>query len=202
MTDKYTHTIGLTGGIGSGKTTVAKFFEEFGVAVYYADDASKKLLNESSVLRNKIISSFGEETYNSQGLNRAFLSQQVFNNPEALQKLNSIVHPAVFEDFEQWKEAQTGSYVVKEAAILIESGSYKTCDAVILVISEIQTRIERVMERDKSSKDLINQRISNQLSDEEKRKYADYILLNNSSLDTLREHTYHLAKQLNLRFGN
>ena len=117
--------IGLTGGMGSGKTTVANFFKELGVPVYIADDAGKKLMKDNAEVRAKIVSLFGEQAYNNEQLDRKFIADKVFNAPEKLQELNKIVHPAVALDFEKWKENQKSNYVIYEAAILFEAGGYK-----------------------------------------------------------------------------
>ncbi|MDO5509246.1 MAG: dephospho-CoA kinase [Weeksellaceae bacterium] len=193
--------VGLTGGIGSGKTTVAKYLAELGVPVYMADEESKNLLNEDPALKEQIIEAFGSEAYENGQLNRKYLAATVFKDTEQLEKLNAIVHPAVFTHFDLWKNRQKSPWVVKEAAILIESGSYKSCDAIVLVVSNKNTRIQRVITRDQSSAEAVEDRINNQLSDDDKIPYADYVLLNNTTLEHLYEHTYELVKQLNLRFG-
>ncbi len=165
---------GITGGIGSGKSTAAKFFEELGIPVYNSDTRAKTIQNENSEVKVKIIAAFGEEAYNENGLNKAFISKQVFQNNEKLKLLNSIVHPAVFQDFEDWKKAQKSDIVMKEAAILIESGSYKDCDVVITI------------ERDGLSREEIRARINNQISDEERIAKSDFIIDNNGDLAHLK----------------
>ncbi|MGV0978220.1 dephospho-CoA kinase [Empedobacter falsenii] len=177
---------GITGGIGSGKSTAAKFFEELGIPVYNSDTRAKTIQNENSEVKVKIIASFGEEAYNENGLNKPFMSKQVFQNNEKLKLLNSIVHPAVFQDFEDWKKAQKSDIVMKEAAILIESGSYKDCDVVISVVVDIETRIARTIERDGLSREEILARINNQISDEERIAKSDFIIDNNGDLAHLK----------------
>lgn len=177
---------GITGGIGSGKSTAAKFFEELGIPVYNSDTRAKTIQNENSEVKVKIITSFGEEAYNENGLNKPFMSKQVFQNNEKLKLLNSIVHPAVFQDFEDWKKAQKSDIVMKEAAILIESGSYKDCDVVISVVVDIETRIARTIERDGLSREEILARINNQISDEERIAKSDFIIDNNGDLAHLK----------------
>jgi len=177
---------GITGGIGSGKSTAAKFFEELGIPVYNSDTRAKTIQNENSEVKVKIIAAFGEEAYNENGLNKAFISKQVFQNNEKLKLLNSIVHPAVFQDFEDWKKAQKSDIVMKEAAILIESGSYKDCDVVISVVADIETRIARTIERDGLSREEIRARINNQISDEERIAKSDFIIDNNGDLAHLK----------------
>ena len=177
---------GITGGIGSGKSTAAKFFEELGIPVYNSDTRAKTIQNENSEVKVKIIAAFGEEAYNENGLNKPFISKQVFQNNEKLKLLNSIVHPAVFQDFEDWKKAQKSDIVMKEAAILIESGSYKDCNVVISVVVDIETRIARTIERDGLSREEILARINNQISDEERIAKSDFIIDNNGDLAHLK----------------
>lgn len=177
---------GITGGIGSGKSTAAKFFEELGIPVYNSDTRAKTIQNENSEVKVKIIAAFGEEAYNENGLNKPFISKQVFQNNEKLKLLNSIVHPAVFQDFEDWKKTQKSDIVMKEAAILIESGSYKDCDVVISVVVDVETRIARTIERDGLSREEILARINNQISDEERIAKSDFIIDNNGDLAHLK----------------
>ncbi|MGV1001598.1 dephospho-CoA kinase [Empedobacter falsenii] len=177
---------GITGGIGSGKSTAAKFFEELGIPVYNSDTRAKTIQNENSEVKVKIIAAFGEKAYNENGLNKPYLSKQVFQNNEKLKLLNSIVHPAVFQDFEDWKKAQKSDIVMKEAAILIESGSYKDCDVVISVVVDVETRIARTIERDGLSREEILARINNQISDEERIAKSDFIIDNNGDLAHLK----------------
>lgn len=177
---------GITGGIGSGKSTAAKIFEELGIPVYNSDTRAKTIQNENSEVKVKIIAAFGEEAYNENGLNKPYLSKQVFQNNEKLKLLNSIVHPAVFQDFEDWKKAQKSDIVMKEAAILIESGSYKDCDVVISVVVDIETRIARTIKRDGLSREEILARINNQISDEERIAKSDFIIDNNGDLAHLK----------------
>lgn len=173
---------GITGGIGSGKSTAAKFFEELGIPVYNSDTRAKLIQNENSEVKAKIIAAFGEEAYDENGLNKAYLSKQVFQDNEKLKVLNSIVHPAVFKDFEAWKIAQQTPIVMKEAAILIESGSYKDCDMVISVMVDIEKRIARTMERDGLTREDILARINHQITDEERITKSDFIIDNNGDL--------------------
>ena len=177
---------GITGGIGSGKSTAAKIFEELGIPVYNSDTRAKTIQNENSEVKVKIIATFGEEAYNENGLNKSFISKQVFQNNEKLKILNSIVHPAVFQDFEDWKKAQEVNIVMKEAAILIESGSYKDCDVVISVVVDVETRIARTIKRDGLSREEILARINNQISDEERIEKSDFIIDNNGDLEHLK----------------
>lgn len=173
--------IGITGGIGSGKTTVCKVFELFGVPVFYADDVAKSVMYTDPVLKSGISKAFGEKSYTTEGeLDRKYLSSIVFNDRNALDKLNSMVHPAVFRAFDSWVSDQIAApYIIKEAALLYESDAYKKCDQSILVISPIETRINRVQIRDGISAEDIQLRMDRQFSDDQKMKFADHILNNN-----------------------
>lgn len=190
---------GITGGIGSGKTTAAKFFEELGVPVYNSDTRAKIIQNENSEVKVKIIEAFGDEAYNQSGLNRVYIAKQVFNNNEKLKQLNQIVHPAVFNDFEEWKKQQTSKIIMKEAAILIESGSYKDCDVVISVLMDKEKRIQRIMARDGFTEEQVMARINNQISDKERIQKSDFIIDNNGDLTHLKnevEKTFIKIKKL------
>lgn len=177
---------GLTGGIGSGKTTVANFFKELNVPVYIADDAAKLLMNSSPEVRAQILKLFGKESYSEAGLNRKYLASKVFNSEEKLQQLNLIVHPAVAEDFNNWKLQQESPYVIYEAAILFEKGGHKKCDWVILVTAPLEQKLERLQKRDQSSLEEIEARMQHQWSDEQKRPLADFEI-KNEELDSTKE---------------
>ncbi len=170
--------IGLTGGIGSGKSTVAKIFETLGIPVYYADDASKRLLNESESLKAAIEKHFGKETYQNGQLNRKLLSSLVFNNAEKLDLLNSIVHPATIKDAENWMQQQKAPYAIKEAALIFESGSQEHLDKVIGVYAPASIRIHRVMQRDKVSREEVMNRMNKQINEEIKMRLCDYVITN------------------------
>jgi dephospho-CoA kinase len=172
--------IGITGGIGSGKTTVCRIFEQLGIQVYYADDRAKALMVESPEVRAAIIALLGEEAYFPDGsLNRPYISSIVFNTPEKLTGLNAIVHPAVFNDGEAWlKEHADAPYTLKEAALLFESGSHKALDKIIMVFAPKDLRIQRVMKRDKSPREAVEARISQQMPEEEKLRLSDYVIYN------------------------
>ena len=170
--------IGLTGGIGSGKTTVAKIFEAFGVPVYYADDRAKWLMNNKKSMKSAIIRLFGEESYQGNKLNRKHIASIVFGNNEELIKLNQIVHPAVASDFDNWCTVQNSPLVIKEAAILIESGGMETVDKVIVVKAHVKTRIKRVMERDNVSEESVLSRLNHKMTDSKGAKYADFMIDN------------------------
>ena len=170
--------IGLTGGIGSGKTTILKWFETQNISCFESDAVAKTLLNSS--LKSRISKIFGNNIYNSSGiLNRKKLAARVFNNPKELAKLNVIVHPAVENAFEDFKQKhKEDSIIIKEAAILFESGGYKNCDAIILVIASEESRIQRVLKRDKIKKKDIETRIRLQWSDDKKKVLSDYLIQN------------------------
>ncbi|MFV0185648.1 dephospho-CoA kinase [Empedobacter falsenii] len=186
MKNNHPFVVGITGGIGSGKSTAAKFFEELGIPVYNSDTRAKLIQNENTEVKAKIIAAFGEEAYDENGLNKAYLSKQVFQDNEKLKVLNSIVHPAVFKDFEAWKIAQKADIIMKEAAILIESGSYKDCDLVISVMVDKEKRIARTMERDGLTREDILARINHQITDEERIAKSDVIIDNNGDLAHLK----------------
>ena len=179
--------VGLTGGIGSGKTTVSNFLLDYGIPVYNSDSKGKTLMNTNLELKNNIVSIFGERVYDNGILNTNLLSSIVFNDSTKIEQLNNLVHPKVAQDFNQWVGKNNNKPIlVKEAAILIESGAYLNMDKIILVVSEKSTRINRVSKRDNSDLESIEKRISLQLTDDEKIKYADYIIENNSSLEHLK----------------
>ncbi|QED36392.1 dephospho-CoA kinase [Antarcticibacterium arcticum] len=170
--------VGLTGGIGSGKTTVAGFFKELDVPVYIADEAGKNLMVTSQEVKGSIIDLLGAKAYTGGLPDRKYIASKVFSSPEKLEALNRIIHPAVALDFEQWVTTQTFPYIIYEAAILFESGGYKKCDAVILVTAPLEKRIERLRERDQSSLEEIEARMHHQWSDEQKRKLANFEIIN------------------------
>ena len=179
--------VGLTGGIGSGKTTVSNFLLDYGIPVYNSDSKGKTLMNANLELKNNIVSIFGERVYDNGILNTNLLSNIVFNDSTKIEQLNNLVHPKVAQDFNQWVGKNNNKPIlVKEAAILIESGAYLNMDKIILVVSEKSTRINRVSKRDNSDLESIEKRINLQLTDNEKIKYADYIIENNSSLEHLK----------------
>lgn len=173
--------IGITGGIGSGKSTACKIFELLGVPVYYSDDESKKLLTSDNELKNAIVKTVGEDVLNEEGLiDRKKLAELIFNNKENLTKINNIIHPAVAKHFENWVKAHAHQpYILKEAAILFESGAYKQVDKIIAVTSSKELKIERAMKRNGSTREQVEQRINNQMSDEEIIKRSQFVIHNN-----------------------
>ena len=173
--------IGLTGGIGSGKTTVAKIFETLGIPVYYADDAAKRIMNEDAALREAIQQNFGEESYTNNTLNRSYLASVVFGTAEKLALLNKLVHPLTIADSEAWMQLQTGPYAIKEAALIFESDVWKDLDKVIGVSSPIELRLQRTMERDGANREAVQARISKQMDEDEKMKRCDFVLYNDET---------------------
>jgi dephospho-CoA kinase len=171
--------IGLTGGIGSGKTTVARIFEILGIPVYYADDAAKRLMTTNEELKAALIKNFGNQTYGNDGLNRKYLASIVFNNKEKLELLNSLTHPITIADAEQWISKQTSPYIIKEAALLFESGSAEKLDHVIGVYASQHIRVKRVMGRDNLPAEEVMKRISRQLDEEMKMELCDFVITNN-----------------------
>lgn len=170
--------IGLTGGIGSGKSTVAKIFETIGIPVYYADDAAKILMNTDPALKEAIIKNFGEQSYKDDKLDRSYLASVVFPDKQKLELLNSLTHPATIQAANDWMKKQTSPYVIKEAALLFESNAHKHLDHIIGVSAPLELRIKRVMKRDGLSKEEILQRISRQMDEEEKLKRCDFVIVN------------------------
>ena len=176
-------TVGITGGIGSGKSTVCKVFRILGIPVFQADDVARKLQNEDPEIKRKLIDYFGPDIYTeAASLNRKKLANIIFNNPADLERVNHLIHPAVHREFESWKEKMTGyAYVLYEAAILFETGSAAKFDYTILVLTDENERLQRVMKRDKLVSGAILQRMRNQMPDSEKVLLADFIIENNDN---------------------
>lgn len=189
-------TLGVTGGIGSGKTTVCGFLEEKGARVFYADIEAKRLMREDEQVRSALIEEFGEETYQNDGsLNRPFLANQVFGHPERLERLNAIVHPHVFQAFEAAKERAATNDVdllVHEAALLFEAGGDTHVDTTAAVVAPDENRIDWVVERDDVTAEQVRARMEHQLPQSELRRRADYVIENNGSLDDLRQKSIEL----------
>lgn len=171
--------IGLTGGIGSGKSTVAKIFETLGIPVYYSDIEAKKLMNENEELIKQIIWHFGPASYLNNQLNRKYLSSIIFGNDQKRALLNSLVHPLTIEDAAQWMLQQTTPYAIKEAALIFESDVWKHLDKVIGVSAPYELRLQRAMKRDNISKEAVEAMMSKQMNEEEKIKRCDFIINNN-----------------------
>ena len=172
-------TVGLTGGIGSGKTTIANLFAlHFSIPIYIADTKAKELVANNKQLQQEIVTLLGEEAFVEGRYNTSFVAQEVFSNKEKLDKLNAIIHPYVQQDFLQWKQSQQAPYVIKEAAILFESGSYQDCHFIIMVTAPLEERIKRVMLRDKIDRETVEKRIKNQWNDEKKIELSTFVIEN------------------------
>ncbi len=170
--------IGITGGIGSGKSTVAKAFEVLGIPVYYADDAAKKLMNEAEELKEKIHLQFGNEVYKNGQLDKKYLANIVFKSPEKLALLNSLVHPATLQDAERWMQKQSTAYAIKEAALIFESGAHEHLDFVIGVTAPAPLRMQRTMQRDGITREEVMARMDKQMEDTIKMKLCDFVIKN------------------------
>ncbi len=172
--------VGITGGIGSGKTTVCKLFELLGIAVYYSDDEAKKILDGDSTVKSELLKLLGPTILNEfEEIDRKKTASIVFSDTTKLASLNAIVHPAVASHFEEWCKKQSSPYILKEAAILFESGANKQVDKTILVTAPLQLKLSRVMARDKTTETEVLKRMANQLPDEEKIKLSDFFIQNN-----------------------
>ncbi len=174
--------IGLTGGIGSGKSTVAKILETLGIPVYYADDAAKEIMNSDAALQAQIRENFGEASYKEGRLDRKYLAGLVFNDPEKLNRLNALIHPVTIRHSEEWFSRQKAPYAVREAALLFESGASANLDYIIGVYAPLALRIRRVQQRDGLSADEVKQRMKRQLNEEMKMKLCDFVLRNDEQV--------------------
>ena len=170
--------VGLTGGIGSGKSTIAAMFRELGVPVYNSDERAKHLMNTSKKIRKQLIELFGKKAYLEGNLNRTYIAKKVFNDTDLLEQLNQIVHPVVRKDFLKWTKKQNASYVIQERALLFENNAQELYDSVILITAPKELRIERVLSRDESTKEQIIARMNNQLDDQTKLELADFVIEN------------------------
>ena len=187
--------VGITGGIGSGKSTVCDMLGECGVAIYNSDVRAKELMACSAPLRVALIERFGEEVYTAEGINRSYLAERVFGNAEELAALNAIVHPAVMADFDEWAESQEGEYVVLESAILFEAELQDRVDVVVSVLAPEALRVERAMARDGASRESIEARVRNQMSDDERIDRSKYAVVN-IDIEELREDVEQLHRRL------
>ena len=175
-------TLGITGGIGSGKSTVSRLFSLYDVPVYIADTESKRLVATSPVIREKLTAMFGDELFEGGVLNKALLAAHIFNDREKLEKVNAIIHPEVAADFARWQAAHSQyDIVAQEAAILFESEFNKYMDKVVMVYTPLEMRIERTMKRDGVGRELVMERIKNQMSDEKKAELSDFVVVNDGT---------------------
>lgn len=170
--------IGLTGGIGSGKSYVATLFKNLGVPIYISDIKAKDLMHNNVALKLEIISLFGSKAYIENNLNRKWIAKQVFSSKEKLEALNAIVHPAVAKDFKEWYTSQKFDFVIQESALLFETGSYKKCDKIILVTAPKDLRIDRVVKRDNTSVEAVKSRMQNQFDDSQRIPLSNFIIDN------------------------
>ena len=189
--------VGITGGIGSGKSTITSLFHDLGVPIYNSDERAKWLLSNDVDLMDQIKILFGQESYSNNKLNRAHIANIVFQDNDMLKQLNAIIHPLVKIDFENWLLLQKKELlVIKEAAILIESGAYKELDVLIVVLADKKTRIKRVINRDNVSKEEVEKRMETQISDSERLKFANFSVDNNTDKSNLKMQVGELYKQL------
>jgi dephospho-CoA kinase len=188
--------VGITGGIGSGKSTICGIFQTLGIPVYFADAEAKELYDKDEELKLSIKIHFGETVYSNEKFDRKKMAEIVFQDENKLKLLNQLVHPRIKLLGEKWFESQKTNYAIKEAALLIESGNYKQLDKIILVKSPLALRQKRIMHRDFMSIDEVNRRIEKQSSDEEKEKYADYII-NNDEEQALIPQVLRIHNELN-----
>jgi len=187
--------VGLTGGIGSGKTTITKFFEELGVPIYIADVEAKALMKRSKIIKRKLIQLFGKDAYIKNELNKPLIASIIFSDKEMLEKMNAIIHPRVARHFEKWVKKQESPYVINEVAILFENNTYKKYDYIITVVAPEKLRIERVILRDNSTPEKVKAIIDNQLSDAEKIEKSDFVI-ENINLEDTRKKVHKVHKKL------
>ena len=190
--------VGLTGGIGSGKTTVAKLFEKLNVPIYIADIEAKHLMNNSKVIQQKLLALFGAEAYLNHKLNKAFIADKIFNNKSNLEQMNAIVHPEVRRHFTNWVKHQNSPYIIKEVAIIFEHEQQAQYDLIISVIANEEKRINRVVNRDQSTPDKVLAIMKNQTNDVERAKLSDYVIVNNDK-DTLERQVLKIHESILLR---
>ncbi len=189
--------IGLTGGIGSGKSTVAKFIEEMGFPVYYSDIRAKDIVNDDEFLKENIKGLLGEESYDENGIyNRKFVAKTVFENEELLQKLNEMIHPAVRYDFENWVREQDSEYIFKETALLFELGLDKDCHKSVLVTAEDNLRIKRVMDRDGKTYREVETIMDKQMPEKDKLRKTTFVIYNNNGIEELKHETEKVVNKL------
>lgn len=179
--------VGLTGGIGSGKTTVARIFSHLGIPVYDADSNAKSIIDTDKTLQSQLVELLGNELLLEGKINRPYMAERIFADKALLQKVNALIHPAVARHFEEWYKAQESPYVLKEAAILFESGSYRNCDKVIVVAAPDEMRIERVIHRSGLTREEVLARMANQWPQKQKLELADYIINNDLSSSVIKQ---------------
>jgi dephospho-CoA kinase len=193
--------VGLTGGIGSGKTTVAKEFQSLGVPIYIADEEAKKLMHTSKIIKRQLIALFGEEAYIKGVLNKTYIADIIFKDEAYLKKMNAIVHPKVGAHFKKWVSKQQADYVIKEAAIMFENDSYKQYDYIITVTAPKDLRIDRLLKRGPTTKEKIEDVMKNQWSDEEKMKRSHFVI-DNTTMEHMKAQVLEIHQKIikNLKF--
>lgn len=187
--------VGLTGGIGSGKTTVAQEFMALGIPVYIADEEAKKLMRNSEIIKQKLIELFGDKAYTNNVLNKPFIANIIFNEPSYLEKMNAIVHPEAADHFKTWLTTQDAPYIIKEVAILFENDGHKACDYVITVTAPLELRYERLLKRDQTTRDKIDAIIKNQWSDKAKIERSDFVI-ENIDLENTKKQVFKVHEEL------
>lgn len=188
--------LGITGGIGSGKSTVARIFSLWGIPIYIADTESKRLVNTSSQIREQLINLFGDEIYQDDLLNKNLLASYIFNDTLLLEKVNQIIHPVVAQDFTEWTKRQENSPIVgEESAIIFEAGINKHLDKIITVYAPLELKLERIIEREQTTREKVLERIKNQMDDQEKVKLSDFVIVNDNK-SSLIEQVADIIKQL------
>jgi len=192
--------VGLTGGIGSGKTTVANYFVALGVPVYFADIEAKKLMNSSVIIKKKLITEFGEESYELDKLNRKFLASVIFNDKSKLNSINNIVHPVVAKHFDQWLKKQKADYIIQENAILFENSTASKFDYIITVTAPFEEKMKRILNRDSVSKEEVLSRMNNQWDDVKKISLSDFVI-ENIEIDNTKKQVLELHKKI-LKMSN
>ncbi len=179
--------VGLTGGIGSGKSTVAAMFNSLGIPIYIADKEAKRLMKTSKIIKRELTALFGIDAYVNDELNRSFIASKIYSNGVLLEKMNAIIHPKVAKDFSNWLQKQSAPYIIKEAAIIFEHQKEANYNKIIMVTASVEERIKRVKARDHTTEEKIRDIMNNQLSDEEKIKKSDYVIENNDLEDTKKQ---------------
>lgn len=179
--------VGLTGGIGSGKSTVARMFIDLGIPVYIADEEAKKLMNTSKTIRKQLINLLGEESFKSDSINREYIASKVFNNKDLLQEINAIVHPKVSQHFSQWLQKQSAPYIIKEAAIIFENNLQSQYDFIVTVVADQEARINRILKRDGSSRERIESIMKNQMPDKDKIALSHFVIYNSNLEETANQ---------------
>jgi len=187
--------VGITGGIGSGKTTIANYLKSFGIPLYVADKEAKALMNRSKVIKQKLIQLFGDEAYVDGKLNRPFLAKMIFKDKSLLNQMNAIVHPKVASHFKRWLKKQDAPYILKEAAIIFENNLQSNYDYIITVVADENLRIERILDREDTTREKVKAVINNQWTDSHKKKLSDFVISNND-LDQAKKQALQIHKKL------